>query len=403
MVVEPELASTFKVAARETNTLSPIVRQAWDTGDLRTMTRHNPLTAKGAHISIIGHITADELRRHLTSTEAANGFANRFVWVLVRRSKKLPDGGNLDPSTLAPYTRALVLALRAARRRGAIRRDPAARELWHAAYDELSEGEPGLAGAMLARSEAQVTRLSLVYALADGADRIRREHLEAALELWDYSARSVRHLFGQTSGDPDVDMVTAALARKPADGLTRTQISGLFGRHAPAERIERTLREIAKRGIATATLEETGGRPAERWAISLSALVSHSNLWPEAPSETVYHGPLGELVQLIDPHSEADPLAILMQLLVAFGNAIGRTPYLQVEADRHFTNLYAVLVGDTSKARKGTSWGQARRVITEIDPVWEDRIMGGLSSGEGLIAQVSQRETSEVSEQRRVA
>jgi hypothetical protein len=70
MGVETEFAATFKVAGSETNTLSPIVRQAWDTGTLRALTRHNPLTARGAHISIVGHITSEELKRHLTSTEA---------------------------------------------------------------------------------------------------------------------------------------------------------------------------------------------------------------------------------------------------------------------------------------------------------------------------------------------
>jgi hypothetical protein len=210
MVVEPELASTFKVAARDTNTLSPVVRQAWDTGTLRTLTRNNPLTARGAHISIVGHITADELKRHLTSTEAANGFANRFLWLLVRRSKKLPDGGNLDPQTLAPQVQRLTAALASSRRQSDTRRDRDARELWHHIYDDLSEGEPGLAGAMLARSEAQVTRLSLVYALADGAPAIHVPHLEAALELWRYCARSVRHLFGDTTGDPDVDLIEGA-------------------------------------------------------------------------------------------------------------------------------------------------------------------------------------------------
>ena len=119
-----------------------------------------------------------------------------------------------------------------------------------------------------------------------------------------------------------------------------------------------------------------------------------------SPINSVYHGPLGELVQLIEPHTEADPLAILTQLLVAFGNAVGRTPYVAIEADKHYPNLFTVLVGDTSKARKGTSWGQARRVIASADPQWEERIMGGLSSGEGLIAQVCEREKSEKSETR---
>jgi hypothetical protein len=403
MVVEPELAATFKVAARDTNTLSPVIRQAWDTGTLRTLTRNNPLTAKGAHISIVGHITAEELKRHLTSTEAANGFANRFLWLLVRRSKKLPDGGNLDPKSLAPHVHKLAAALAAARKRGAMHRDPEARTRWHDAYDELSEGEPGLAGAILARSEAQVTRLSLVYALADGADIIGRQHLEAALELWDYSARSVRHLFGNTTGDPDADQIDAALRRNGNGGLTRSDISALFGRHASSARLDRALGTLTARGAARVTREETGGRPVERWLSSHLSLTSPSQDWPAPPSDTAYHGPLGELVHLINPHTEADPVAILTQLLVAFGNSIGRTPYVSVEADRHYPNLFSVLVGETAKARKGTSWGQARRVIAGADPVWEDRIMGGLSSGEGLIAQVCEREESETSEERRGA
>jgi hypothetical protein len=62
------------------------------------MTKHSPLCATGAHVSIIGHITIDELRARLTRTEAANGFANRFLFPLVRRSKELPFGGSLDDS-----------------------------------------------------------------------------------------------------------------------------------------------------------------------------------------------------------------------------------------------------------------------------------------------------------------
>jgi len=398
MVVEPEFASTFKVAGRETNTLSPVVRQAWDTGTLRTMTRNDPLSAKGAHISIVGHITAEELRRHLTSTEAANGFANRFIWLCVRRSKKLPDGGDLATGALDRPIGRLRRALTAARTRGAMARSPDARALWHDAYDELSEGEPGLVGALLARSEAQVTRLSLIYALADGSDRIDLPHLEAALELWNYSARSVRHLFGDSTGDPDADTIEAALRRDANGGLTRSEISGLFGRHASAQRIDRATAALHARGLAQPVREDTGGRPVERWILSLTSHASHSQEWPKAPSEVAYHGPIGELVRLIEPHSEADPLAILTQLLVAYGNTVGRTPYVSVEADRHYPNLFTVLVGETAKARKGTSWGYARRVSTEIDEGWESRIMGGLSSGEGLIAQVSGREESERSE-----
>ena len=64
------------------------------------MTRSNPLTATGAHICIVGHVTIDELRARLTRTDTANGFANRFLFCLVKRARFLPHGGHLDETTM---------------------------------------------------------------------------------------------------------------------------------------------------------------------------------------------------------------------------------------------------------------------------------------------------------------
>jgi hypothetical protein len=108
--------------------------------------------------------------------------------------------------------------------------------------------------------------------------------------------------------------------------------------------------------------------------------------WPAAPEPAAFHGLAGEIVHAIEPHTEADRMALLSQLLVHFGNAVGRIPYLVAEADRHYTNLFMVLVGLTSKGRKGTSAGHIRRLFAIAEPPWEEsRIMSGLSSGEGLI------------------
>ena len=77
----------------------------WDTGDLNTLVSGRtraPVTATGAHISVIAHITANELRRTLTEVEAANGFGNRFLWLCVRRSQLLPEGGDYPHKALAP-------------------------------------------------------------------------------------------------------------------------------------------------------------------------------------------------------------------------------------------------------------------------------------------------------------
>src|SRR5262249_22824377 len=103
LCVESEFASVVRVLEREGNTLSATIRQAWESGNLRTLVKNNPACATGAHISIVGHVTVEEVRRYLSATEQANGFGNRFCWALVRRSKVLPDGGALDPAALQPF------------------------------------------------------------------------------------------------------------------------------------------------------------------------------------------------------------------------------------------------------------------------------------------------------------
>jgi hypothetical protein len=57
VIIEDEFASTLRVMARQGSTLSPLIRRAWDSGDLSSLTKNSPARATGAHISIIGHVT----------------------------------------------------------------------------------------------------------------------------------------------------------------------------------------------------------------------------------------------------------------------------------------------------------------------------------------------------------
>ena len=88
LIVESEFAQVMKVLAREGNTLSPVIRNAWHGKTLQTMAKNSPLRATGAHVGIVGQITKQELLRHITATELANGFFNRFMVVAVQRSRR---------------------------------------------------------------------------------------------------------------------------------------------------------------------------------------------------------------------------------------------------------------------------------------------------------------------------
>lgn len=88
-----------------------------------------------------------------------------------------------------------------------------------------------------------------------------------------------------------------------------------------------------------------------------------ASTWPAPLAEAAYHGLAGEIVRAIEPHTEADNVALLLQFLVAFGNAIGRKRYFEADGAKHFPNLFGVLIGATAKGRKGTSWAQVFRLF----------------------------------------
>jgi hypothetical protein len=269
LVVEGEFANTLKVMEREGNTLSPVIRAAWENGLLRTMVKNSPAKATDAHISIVGHITRNELRRLLNQTEAANGFGNRFNWLAVKRSKCLPEGGRIHTVNFNDVVMRLRSAIGFARNAGELRRSETTRELWKAIYPELSQGKPGMFGAVTGRAEAQVMRLSALYALLGKSAMIHPEHHYAAMALWNYCEQSARWIFGASTGDKRADKILFALEQAGSVGMTRTEIhSQVFQRNISGDALSDGLRILHQSGHATFTKEGTGGAPSERWFVA---------------------------------------------------------------------------------------------------------------------------------------
>jgi len=227
------------------------------------LTKNNPIKATNAHISISGHITAAELRHYLYDVEIFNGLANRFMWFCVKRSKMLPEGGRFHELNISALKRKIENAIEFARCVGEVRRDDSAREIWIQTYPDLSEGKPGMAGAVVSRAEAHVMRLAVIYALMDGSDIIRKEHLLAALALWEYSEASVRYIFGDRTGDSVADRIYDSVYAC-AEGLTRTDIMNLFNRNVKSERIDDAIKLLVRYRKVINVREESTGRPIER-------------------------------------------------------------------------------------------------------------------------------------------
>src|SRR5271155_488693 len=104
------------------------------------------------------------------------------------------------------------------------------------------------------------------------------------------------------------------------------------------------------------------------------------------------YGLAGEAVRALAPHTEAQPEATLRRLPPPFGTVTGPAPHGMVAPPRHTLNLFLVLVGESSKARKGTSWNHIARLFAEVDPAWtENRVTSARLTARGLIAIMGQQ------------
>lgn len=258
-VVEAEFARILSVMSREGSTLSTILRDWWDGDVVEVKTRRDPLKAT-ALLSVLAHVTVEELQRELTFSDMLNGFGNRFLFAVVERSQKLPWGGRLSDEKLDKLAGQVRDAIATARHVDEIGMSSEAKDLWAGFYVQLADDVRGPIGAMTARTEAHLLRLAMTFALMDSKDTIHPSHLYAAAAVWDYCARSIVHVFDAATGDPVADRIYHAIVQAGDDGLDETAQSAVFGRHEPAHRLKVARKTLTDTGLVVAVTEATEGR-----------------------------------------------------------------------------------------------------------------------------------------------
>lgn len=263
LVMESEFARLLSSMARDGSTLSPMIRDAWDGVPMGRVLARESRIVKFHHVGILAHITPVELRARLTNTDAANGFGNRFLWLAVRRTQFLPfpksPNGRVPVDALSHIHAAIADGLTP----GELAWSNAAAEAWESFYLEVANRDtPGLFGAMVARAEAQVARLALLYALIDRSSVIGVEHLAAARALWTYSERSVEHVFGRSTGNADADALLAYLAEGPLPWEKARDAIGARRASVLADAVD----VLSRLGLAevVSVPRKEGGR-AQRW------------------------------------------------------------------------------------------------------------------------------------------
>jgi hypothetical protein len=111
--------------------------------------------------------------------------------------------------------------------------------------------------------------------------------------------------------------------------------------------------------------------------------------WPAPLADCAKIGVIGDFLAMVKDRTEADETGLAFTFLAEFGNVAGRGPHYYVEDSEHPARLNILLVGDSSKARKGSTHNRVRKVFRAVDQHWHTSCYAtGLASGEGLISRV---------------
>lgn len=258
-VADEEFAAALTSSKRSGNTLSMALRSFWDTGDYAPITKTNPISVTGAHISIVTHTTLNELNHLLDPTMLTNGFCNRFLWICADRSKILAMPRPMPESALLPLCRELWTRIGKAQKCDTLVFTKGANDYWINIYTQLSAEQEGVLGDVTSRSEAQVLRLALLYALIDGQNVIDIDHLKAGLTLWQYAADSAAYIFGSVQMSPLESKILHALQ---VSSLTRTELHSALGGHVKKDKLDPALATLRRSGsIIFTTEKDDAGQP----------------------------------------------------------------------------------------------------------------------------------------------
>jgi hypothetical protein len=274
LITEGEFANVLRVQGRDGNTLSALIRNFWDSGNARSLTKNSPLKTTDAHVSIIGHITKTELLACLTEVESANGYANRFLWLYVRRSKLLPLGSKVDYIEFLSINAEISRRIDFARNIEQLDFSDEAKEIWASIYEHLETSRFGFVAKVTQRASPYVLRLSCIFAVLDKKTVIEREHLEAALAVWQYCEDSAKYIFGDSLGNKNADLLLNAL-REAENGLTRTEIyNDVFQKNVSAKQIRQALQLLIESDLIESRTEQTENarKPSEKWFVKNSGL-----------------------------------------------------------------------------------------------------------------------------------
>ena len=258
LMVSEEFASALAAMKRQGNNLSAVIRSLWDIGNVDVVTKGDPIKTTGAHVCLMSHITEPELSEMLENRELFNGFANRFLWVRVERSKIIARPKQIPGEVKTDLAQRIADACRFAGGEKVFDLSDEAESYWLDLYSRLADDgakTPAHDGAT-SRAEPYILRMAMIYAALDLSPSIELQHLRSAEACWIYCDESARQIFS-SGASLKVDLRRVKLLEFLTGGeRSTTDIHDLFGRNVPAKDLNELIRTLETEGVITSREEK---------------------------------------------------------------------------------------------------------------------------------------------------
>ena len=303
-IIEPEFANVLLQTRREGNTLSPALRELFDSNSLKPATKGNRIGVAEPHVVLSAGITPTELTSGIPVRELLNGFANRIVMISAERLQVIPFPEPTPVAVIEHLGDRITEVIEFANKRCTKNTDSFQLTLSNSArnlYQDLYTGE--LAAqlvdervmTLLERRAPVLLRIAMIFATADLASEIEECHLNAAAAWTRYWADSVDYIFASNRGDncPDEISLLAEritkflLAREDA---SRTELTvDCFGGHVAKPKLDQAITQLLNSSppsiVLTVVARPGGpGSPTKRYRLvakhakSANAVLGQSGL-----------------------------------------------------------------------------------------------------------------------------
>lgn len=275
LVIETEFANILKKSKREQSILSQIIRQAYDGETIATRTRVNSCKATDPHIVILGHITADELKKTIANTtEATNGFINRFLIINTKREKII----SLPPATNIKKIKSIAFDINQILKEfdplsktiHEMKIDIEAAIYWDKVYSVLTAESYGIIGELTNRHDHFPLIYAMIFAILEGRFTITELDIERALYWVDYGQQSIRYIFSSVETEESQKRINE-LSRKILSLITdqpisRSQLYKALDSNVKADRIKESVQYLLNQSpplIKQTSMPSTSKRPME--------------------------------------------------------------------------------------------------------------------------------------------